>query len=51
VRWVFPGTPFLAPVGEEGPLELVETRTFGSLVIYERYGRGRPEPEADVTDG
>jgi len=31
------GTPFLPPVTEDVPLELVETRTFGSRVIYERY--------------
>ncbi|MGH2859523.1 MAG: dihydrofolate reductase family protein [Solirubrobacteraceae bacterium] len=31
------GTPFLPPVIEEVPLELIETRTFGSRVIYERY--------------
>jgi dihydrofolate reductase len=33
------GTPFLPPVTESGPLELIETRTFGSHVIYERYRR------------
>ena len=33
------GTPFLPPVAEDVPLELIETRTFGSRVIYERYGR------------
>jgi dihydrofolate reductase len=33
------GTPFLPPVTEPVPLELVETRTFGSRVIYERYRR------------
>jgi dihydrofolate reductase len=32
------GTPFLPPVTETVPLDLVETRTFGS-VIYERYQR------------
>ena len=31
------GTPFLPPVTEDVPLVLVETRTFGSRVIYERY--------------
>src|SRR5918911_3039221 len=31
------GTPFLPPVTEEVPLDLIETRTFGSRVIYERY--------------
>jgi dihydrofolate reductase len=34
------GTPFLPPVTEDVPLELIETRTFDSRVIYERYGRG-----------
>ena len=37
------GTPFLPPVREEVPLELIETRTFGSRVIYERYRRARDE--------
>ncbi len=37
------GTPFLPPVTEDVPLDLVETRTFGSRVIYERYGRARGE--------
>ena len=37
------GTPFLPPVTEEVPLDLIETRTFGSQVIYERYGRARDE--------
>jgi dihydrofolate reductase len=32
------GTPFLPPVTEDVPLDLAETRTFGSRVIYERYG-------------
>src|SRR3954447_18944380 len=35
------GTPFLPPVTEDVPLDLIETRTFGSRVIYERYGRTR----------
>jgi dihydrofolate reductase len=35
------GTPFLPPVTEEVPLDLIETKTFGSRVIYERYGRAR----------
>jgi dihydrofolate reductase len=30
------GTPFLPPVTEDVPLKLIETRTFGSRVIYER---------------
>ena len=37
------GTPFLPPVTENVPLDLIETRTFGSRVIYERYGRARDE--------
>jgi dihydrofolate reductase len=35
------GTPFLPPVTQAVPLELIETRTFGSRVIYERYRRVR----------
>src|SRR3954454_22698028 len=35
------GTPFLPPVTEDVPLDLIETRTFGSRVIYERYRRAR----------
>jgi dihydrofolate reductase len=35
------GTPFLPPVTAQLPLELVETRTFGSRVIFERYRRVR----------
>jgi dihydrofolate reductase len=31
------GTPFLPPVTEAVPLDLIETRTFGSQVIFERY--------------
>ena len=37
------GTPFLPPVTADVPLDLVETRTFGSRVIYERYRRARDE--------
>ena len=33
------GTPFMPPVTEAVPLDLIETRTFGSPVICERYGR------------
>jgi len=33
------GTPFLPPVTRQVQLELVETRTFGSRVIFERYRR------------
>ncbi len=39
------GTPFLPPVTEDIPLELIETRTVGSRVIYERYGRARDESD------
>ena len=35
------GTPFLPPVTEAVPLDLIETRTFGSRVIFERYRRAR----------
>jgi dihydrofolate reductase len=35
------GTPFLPPVIEDVSLDLIETRTFGSRVIYERYRRVR----------
>ena len=38
------GTPFLPPVAQVVPLDLVETRTFGSRVIYERYRQTRDEP-------
>jgi hypothetical protein len=40
------GTPFLPPVTEDVPLDLIETRTFGSRVIYERYGRARVSARA-----
>ena len=33
------GTPLLPPVTKHVPLDLVETRTFGSRVIYEHYRR------------
>jgi dihydrofolate reductase len=39
------GTPFLPPVTEPIALDLTETRTFGSRVIYERYGRARDESD------
>jgi len=39
---VRPGQP---PVTEKVPLDLIETRTFGSRVIYERYGRARDESD------
>jgi hypothetical protein len=39
------GTPCLPPVTEDVPLHLIETRTFGSRVIYERYRRARDESD------
>ena len=39
------GTPFLPSVSEDVRLDLVETRTFGSRVIYERYRRARDESD------
>jgi hypothetical protein len=33
------------PVSEDVPLDLIETRTFGSRVIYARYGRARHESD------
>jgi dihydrofolate reductase len=39
------GTPFLPPVTEDVRLDIIETRTFGSRVIYERYGRTRDESD------
>jgi dihydrofolate reductase len=45
------GTPFLPPVADDVPLELIETRTFGSRVIYERYGRARNESDSGATIG
>jgi dihydrofolate reductase len=38
------GTPFLPPVTEDILIDLIETRTFGS-VIYERYGRVREDSD------
>jgi dihydrofolate reductase len=38
------GTPFLPPVTEAVPLDLIETRTFGSRIIFERYGRATDDP-------
>jgi dihydrofolate reductase len=43
------GTPFLPPVTEDVPLDLIETRTFGSRVIYERYRCLRDDSEATRT--
>ena len=39
------GTPFLPPVTEYVALDLIETRTFGSRVIYERYRRVRADSD------
>ena len=39
------GTPFLPPVTEDVPLDLIETRTFGSRVIYERHRRSHDEAD------
>jgi dihydrofolate reductase len=39
------GTPFLPPVTQDVPLELIETRTFGSRVVYERYRRFRGDAD------
>ncbi len=39
------GTPFLPPVTNDIALDLIETRTFGSRVIYERYRHARDESE------
>src|SRR5262249_53697780 len=44
-RVVGGGTPFLPPVTQDIPLELIETRTFGSRVIYERYRRVRDDSD------
>ena len=38
------GTPFLPPITETLPLDLIETRTFGSRVLFERYRRSRGRP-------
>jgi dihydrofolate reductase len=35
------GTRFLPPVTEDVPMDLIETRTFGSRVVYERYRRAQ----------
>ncbi len=39
------GTPFLPPVTKDVRLDLVETRAFGSRVIYERYRRACDESD------
>jgi hypothetical protein len=33
------GTPYFPPLEQRIELELLETRTFGSRVVYVRYGR------------
>lgn len=38
------GTPYLPPVTEDVPLDLIEARTFDSRVIYERYQRRHADP-------
>ncbi|HEY2715580.1 MAG TPA: dihydrofolate reductase family protein [Solirubrobacterales bacterium] len=45
------GTPLLPPVTEDIPLDLIETRTFGGGVIYERYRRARDEAAAPADPG
>jgi dihydrofolate reductase len=37
------GTPFFPPLEQRIELELVETRTFGSRVVFSRYQRVRPD--------
>jgi dihydrofolate reductase len=37
------GTPYLPPITEDLPLDLIETRTFDSSVVYERYRRVQAE--------
>ena len=44
-RWRRRWPPPLSPITEDVPLDLIETRTFGSRVIYERYGRARDESD------
>ena len=39
------GTPFLPPLIDAVALDLIETTTFGSRVIYERYRRARDDPQ------
>jgi dihydrofolate reductase len=41
------GTPFLPRVTEDIPLDLIENKTFGSRVIYERYRRVREASAGD----
>ena len=42
------GTPFLPPVTDAIPLDLAETRTFDSSVVYERYGSARHDGAAST---
>jgi dihydrofolate reductase len=37
------GTPFLPPVSANVPLSISSSGTFGSRVVFERYGRARAE--------
>lgn len=39
------GTPYLPPVAEDVRLDLIESRTFDSRVIYERYLRAADAPD------
>jgi dihydrofolate reductase len=39
------GTPFLPLVTEAVLLDLIESRTFGSRVIYKRYRRAREQSD------
>jgi hypothetical protein len=39
------GTPYLPPVTADVALDLIETRTFGSRVIHERYRRARDQSD------
>jgi dihydrofolate reductase len=45
------GTPFLPPVAQLVRLDLIETRTFGSRVTYERYRRARDQRPSDIPSG
>jgi dihydrofolate reductase len=40
------GTPYLPPITKDIPLDLIETQTFDSHVIYERYQRAAVDAEA-----
>ncbi len=45
------GTPLLPPVAEALVLELVDTRTFGGRVVYERYRRAHAAPGGTAAGG